>query len=290
MIIDKGNYYKIDPNVNSIILGHSHPECAYNDSLIDHFKNYSNSGSSYFYTYFKVKKLIEQNSQIKTVFIEFTNNQIDSSMNEWIWGNKFLSASYPKYCAFMEADDYKMLLLNNWHSVLNSEAIALKNNLSFLLSSKQSYINESNWGGYKFLIRDKTDSLINAGKNTNQKLNKPELSEANINYLLKIVKLCNSKNITVYLIRSPLHNKYIINNETEFKEILKQQFPTIHFLDFKNFPLKNEDFGDLEHLNHKGAKKYSLFINDLIKKGLLQSKDPQEIINNELKKSDRQAH
>ena len=42
----------------SIVVGHSHPECAFNDSLIQEFKNFSSSGESYFYTYPKLKNII----------------------------------------------------------------------------------------------------------------------------------------------------------------------------------------------------------------------------------------
>ncbi len=66
--------FKSKKEFHIIILGHSHSECAYNDSLISGVANFSQSGESYFYTFFKTKKLIEQNPNINTVLIEFSNN------------------------------------------------------------------------------------------------------------------------------------------------------------------------------------------------------------------------
>ena len=57
-IIDSGNYFKIDADNKYLILGNSHPECAFNDSIIKGFYNSSSSGDSYFYNYLKTKKLL----------------------------------------------------------------------------------------------------------------------------------------------------------------------------------------------------------------------------------------
>ena len=84
--------FKIKESSRILIVGHSHSECAYNDSLINNVVNFSQSGESYFYTYFKTKKFIEQNPNIQTVLIEFSNNQIAFSMNNWIWAEKYMSS------------------------------------------------------------------------------------------------------------------------------------------------------------------------------------------------------
>ena len=48
VIINSKATFKLDNE--SIILGHSQPECAFNDSLIPGFNNVSESGEPYFYT------------------------------------------------------------------------------------------------------------------------------------------------------------------------------------------------------------------------------------------------
>ncbi|NBV14651.1 MAG: hypothetical protein EBS07_11370, partial [Sphingobacteriia bacterium] len=86
---------KIKSNPQILLVGHSHPECAFNDSLINNFKNLAESGESYFYTYFKLQEVLAQNPSINTVFIEYTNNQIIAEMNNWIWDDFHMSYRYP---------------------------------------------------------------------------------------------------------------------------------------------------------------------------------------------------
>ena len=61
--------FVLPDTVDKIVLGHSHPECALNDSLVPGLANFSNSGEAYFYAYYKLKKILDQNKNIKTVFI-----------------------------------------------------------------------------------------------------------------------------------------------------------------------------------------------------------------------------
>ena len=86
IIIKNSANFKLKPQTKYLVLGHSHPECAFNDSLINNLKNLAQTGESYYYTYFKTIKVLEQNPSIEIVFVEFTNNQIYELMNNWIWG------------------------------------------------------------------------------------------------------------------------------------------------------------------------------------------------------------
>jgi hypothetical protein len=76
----------------------------------------------------------------------------------------------------------------------------------------------------------------------------------------------------VFLIRSPQHPLYEYrNNETEFSLIRERSFGDVKFLDFNNFPIKNDEFADFGHLNFKGALKFSAYINQRIINGMLNT-------------------
>ena len=51
-----------------VFLGHSHAQAAYNDKLIDSAFNLASSGEAYFYTYVKLNKILEDNSDKKIIF------------------------------------------------------------------------------------------------------------------------------------------------------------------------------------------------------------------------------
>ena len=268
--------------VNNVIFGHSHSQCAFNDSLINNFKNLSQSRQSYFYSYQKIKKVISQNNDIKNVFVEFSNNQIDADLDKWIWDDLSIS-SRSIYFPFLGKDDIKLLINKNSKSFITGASKSFRNNLMNILLFNYDYANKI--GGYKWLKRDKTDSLIaNIKKNTihfNRKSN--NLSIKNIEYLEKIVTLCRESKVNIYFVRSPQHKYYNYRfNEKEFIKIKNDKFKDVTFLDFNNFPLNNEEFGDFGHLNYKGAKNFSLWFNELLEKGLLSMENKSEFIISEM--------
>ena len=53
--LDNAANFKIGTTSKYLILGHSHPQTAFNDSLIPDFLNKAQSGEAYFYTYLKAK-------------------------------------------------------------------------------------------------------------------------------------------------------------------------------------------------------------------------------------------
>ena len=65
--------------------------------------------------------------------------------------------------------------------------------------------------------------------------------------------------------------------------IKNEKFENIEFLDFNDFPLKNNEFGDFGHLNYKGAEKFSLWFNGLLDKELLLKSNKNEFVLNEIK-------
>lgn len=281
-IVNKNSVFKLNTDTRYLVLGHSHPECAFNDSLIDDLKNLSQSAESYYYTYFKTKKIIQQNPSIETVFIEFTNNQINESMNDCIWKEKYMSYRYPIYAPFMNLSDKSILVKNNLSGYFNSTSLSFKHNFKKILNRNFNY--SKSVGGYLYLERDKTDSLVNNIKKDNPQSENLGISEYNIYYLTKIIDFCEEHGKRVVLIRSPQHSMSSdYSNERLYQKIRNNHFSSIEYLDFSKFPLDNSEFGDLEHLNHKGAKVFSIWFAQLLNMNILEKSNKQEFINGEIK-------
>lgn len=276
--VKKHAKFKVPNDVSKIIIGHSHSECAYNDSLITNLKNFSKSGESYFYNYYKVLQLLKQNKQIKTVFVEFSNNQINEGMDSWIWEEPYLSRGYKIYGPFININSKVLLAKKSPLSFFNSMTIQLGNNLEIIQSKDYDYTKQI--GGYLNLKKNKIDSfLTHLDVSSESPLIQNRLSKRNIEYLKKIISSCQKEKIKIYLIRSPFHKKYAaFSNESVFQNLLKSDFKEIEFLDFKDFPLKNSEYADFEHLNYLGAKKFSVFFNSLLNNGLLDAEGKQDFI------------
>jgi hypothetical protein len=283
VILNKQNHFVLPLEKKYVFLGHSHAQAAYNDKLIDSALNLSSSGEAYFYTYIKLRKILESNSDQKVVFIEYANNNIFPVMNDWIWDDIHIQDRYKLYSAYANLNETKFLFSKNPKSTLVSNIKSLVNNVYYIFSLKNISVDQK-MGGYESLIRDKTDSLLNAlSTKTRQVTIDTAVSAANISYLKKMIDACQKKGVKVYLIRSPLHPQYEgFQNEAIFKEILRNQLQSAELLDFSCYPLLNSEFGDLEHTNYKGAKKYSLFINKLLKSGLLEKSSKQKFIDEQI--------
>ncbi|WP_396150041.1 hypothetical protein [Flavobacterium sp.] len=282
--------YRLDASIENIVLGHSQPECGLNDSLIANTKNLSQGGEAYFYTFTKLKKLIEVNPNLKTVYLSFSNNQLEKKMDEWTFDAVFINDKYPAYFFAMDFEEKKILWKANPKAVLQSEQLLLKNNMVDLVKYKGKIRPETYWGDYLYLEREKTDSLIRVNYiQTIVKERGNGISEINLTYLKKIVQWCKDQNIQLIFYRTPVHT---VLRETydkkAFDSIRKKHFSTIPYLDCIDFPLSNQEFGDFDHLNYKGARKFSIFFNQLvqqkvtsefeIKEKILSESQPEKIV------------
>lgn len=264
-IINKNANFKLQPNINKIILGNSQPECAYNDTLITNFKNLSKSGETYFYNYQKLKALIAQNPQIDTVFIEFSNINILEREDEKIWTNRFIMHHLPNYNNLLHWKDYELIIAKNPVGTQKAILASLKTNSERIM--KQDYNYTSTIGGYLYLKREKVNAILDTIQNDKIKQTKNvRLSTSDLEYLDKMILICKNNNITPYLIRSPYHPKFQAEKyDSIFNNIIHTKYASVPFIDFKTFPLNDSDYGDLQHLNHKGATKFSKHFNEIIK-------------------------
>lgn len=273
--VNNPKYYLISDSYTSIIMGHSHPECALNDSLLNGFKNYAEQGEAYIYTYYKLKKILEANTQIKNIYVEFSNNQINTIMDKWVYDDKFISEKFSKNYPIIPIETCFNFLEKNPASTINAIITGTTEHIRFILKNESS--KHVKWGGFQPHSTSKVDSIIKALPISSIK--EQAISEINILYLKKIIQLCKENNKNIYLIRSPLHKKYFdLVDEKQFQHTLEKNFSSISFLDFSSVPIKNEEFLDLEHLNSYGAKKFSIFFKTFINNGGLINHHPQNII------------
>ncbi|CAN1575334.1 hypothetical protein MCERE19_03735 [Spirosomataceae bacterium] len=249
--------FKLKKPVSALVLGNSHTEFALNDSIITDIENVSQSGESYFYTYTKLKNILDDNPQLKTVFLAFSNEVIDVGMNQWIWGDQFISFRFPKYSPFLDFQQHYVLGRNNPKSYFENLSKSIKYN-SVKIFKNDYLMLKDNWGAFKNITQ--LEGKIEEYDTSSSEIKKVELSTDNLIYLDKIVELCEKNKIRLIFIRCPLHPKYQgYHNETILKVILKNRYSTIRFLDFAKFQLDPTDYFDKEHLNQKGAQKFSIW-------------------------------
>ncbi|WP_452231445.1 hypothetical protein [Lacinutrix sp. MEBiC02595] len=275
--LNKKAHFSLDKNITSVVFGHSQPQTAFNDSLIANFKNIAEPGEPYLFTYIKAKQILKNNPQIKKVFIEYSNVDISLVKDNDIWSDKHINLRYPIFSELMDWQERNLLFHKNPKAVIQVLSKTLKRQFSRIVKNNYNYLPAM--GGYNHLDESKLDSILKGNiKKNNANYYLP--SKYNLLYLDKILSLCKDKHLAVYLIKSPMYtDSYYLDNDNLLYKIKNEKYSDIEFLDFTKFPLSNKEFRDLNHLNHKGAKKFSLWFNKLLKDGLLKKQDKQEIIN-----------
>lgn len=259
-------------------MGHSHAEFAFNDSLIENTKNFANSAEPYFYTYSKLKLLIKHNPELENVLLEFSNNSVSKSMDDWIWADKYLNHRFTFYSPFLENSQFKTLLLNNPISTIGNYLKSIVYNFWKIFRNDIDYTKYL--GKYSGLERIMQESE----KVSFEVQAVSPISEENLNYLEKIIALCKENEINLVFIRTPQHESCAeLANEPTFQKVYQERFSEILFLDLQPFPLTIKDFADVEHLNKNGAKKVSIFLNEILKEGILESDDPKEMLDRKIR-------
>ena len=260
----KNNDFNIKKNTTYVLLGHSHAECAYNDSLILNFENFSQSGESYFYTLPKIKEIIRSNPQVKTIFLEFTNNQLTKKVEEWIAGKKYLGYYYATYFPYIESKSHLFVIKSQPFVYASNLPIVCKDLLKKSIS-KHQYPYE--FGGFKSLQGNLDSYKTNKTQFRNEDFVeiKRGVSQIQLQYLHEIITFLKDKKIELILIRSPQHKSYQgFANEEDFNNLLKNELVSVKFLDLVKFPLSDDDYRDPEHLNDHGADKLSRWFNNFL--------------------------
>lgn len=284
-IISSKADFKLGSTYQYAIFGNSRPECAFDDTLIDNFKNLSQSGESYFYTQIKLKEILDNNPELSTIFIGYGNSNINIENKQKMFQQDALGYRNPIYSPFFSVEDYRFLLSvekAELKSVLQTYPISLRRKIIRVVRQNFRYLDEI--GGYQSLTTNQIDSLVRVFDTIQIKpLTEREIFTESIDYLREMVDLCKEKNKKVYLVRCPQHSGYPfrINEKIQLK-ILDDFFSDVVFLDFSKFPIADEEFMDFTHLNQKGAERFSTWFNELLSKGLIEQDNPQTIINLEI--------
>ena len=82
--------YDVPEDRNMLIAGDSHPECAITDEVLTNSFNLSQSGSTYYYTYLKVREMIDHNPQIDTLILGYAFGEIDQTRDEWYFDEELV--------------------------------------------------------------------------------------------------------------------------------------------------------------------------------------------------------
>tara|TARA_B110000444_G_C18808528_1_gene581319 strand:- start:43 stop:912 length:870 start_codon:yes stop_codon:yes gene_type:complete len=262
VITNKTFNFEFKKSQNILVVGNSHTECSINDKILTNSVNISQSASSYFYSYIKVREFIKRNPSIDTIIISFSDNDLFSEKEEWFSSSEKIKNKMTRTIFLFNKEDYLSLFYSNPLATSLQSFILYSDFFNFYMH-KRSVI-----GGYNKLNKNKIkESILEFNQN------KPEIdfniSTTELKYLLKIYELSQKEDIHLILLNTPIHpllqdHFSVINDRNQ--KIASTKMANATYLDHSTFKLDNPMFADLSHLNDKGSLTYSLFLKSVFSK------------------------
>lgn len=255
-------------SIKTLILGSSHSLYGFNPEYFsEETYNLAHLSQTIDLDYLLLKKYINELPKLKTVVIRLSYTTLHEQLNESTesWRQK----DYNLYYNLNVSNTLKL------HSEVLS--VKLKNNLkrlkSYYLEHEESIsIINSGWAFFEdsHAMKSIEELGFTVAKKHTAKDNNLVLE--NIEFLEKIVKLCNEHSVNLILVTLPAHKSYRDNLETSQLEMLvsagekmKMKYSNCNYLNLLEVDNFTEtDFYDADHLNTNGAKKLSILINDFI--------------------------
>lgn len=252
--------FEIPEGATLLIIGNSQPEAAFNDALIENSYNFSKEAEPYFYTYIKLRGLLEKQHSVERVFIQVSPWEFTSERDNWVWGKSNLQSMYWKFFLYFSAEEYGLLFSKSWDNLLNVHLFqSLTRLYKRVVLADPAYV-RADYGGY--VAWPETDLPLG------QKIPEAEViayDESNIHfiYLDKIVTFLQERGVKVYFIQTPLHSSV---QKIYSSDAMLQQFPTdlrqIPYFNFSTYPMPDAYFSDEYHLNSQGSEIFSRWLNE----------------------------
>ena len=262
LLFKKTFEYKFKEEKNMLIVGNSHTECSINDSILSNSVNLSQSASSYFYSYMKIREFTKYNPQIDTVIISFSDNDLFSEKEKWFSSSEKINNKMTRHIILFNKDDYLDLFKSNPLEV-SFQTFILYSDFYNLHTQKRDFI-----GSYNKINVNKIDESIIEFNRSPPKICE-ERADSELKYLIKIYEFTQENKIKLILLNTPIHpilEKHFSVVKPRNFQIASEQMPNATYFDHTSFVLKNSDYADLGHLNNKGSTKYSEFLQLLFRK------------------------
>ncbi len=247
---------KLPNNENIVFLGNSHIECAVNDSIIKNSFNFARSAENMEYVYCKVKLLKQSNPQLDTVVIGFDNTLLTHTLSN----SGLYSPYYYNTYTFSDLNalfKYSTLEYIESHIAHPLDWKKMINIVSRYIKIDVDAHDLKDLGGYLYLVRDKLDVSIKQQNKKSYEI--PQCEEIAEYFLKEIREYCAQNNITLIFMHTPMHKALNWDN-TLVKMFYRKNYSNIKFYDFRDMKLADSCFGDLDHLNYKGAKVFSEYL------------------------------
>jgi len=252
--------HRLPKNINTIIIGDSHPKCALDAKLLTNTANLSMDREPYMGSYYKIQKITKDNPQINNIVLGFSYHNFSSYYDDFVLGDDS-KVFTDRYIQLMSFSDYIRLLINR--------PKALKSLSCVLNPFKERYLkaivyDSTGVQGFKRDSMKKRLALQFKGK-----ANTGLISDIQTEYFNKTVKYCKDKKIRLILVNTPLHEEYAKQLPGELKKFFNEKLAKsgLDYIDMNEIEYDDRMYmPDGDHININGLKRGTEFFKEKLSK------------------------
>ncbi len=264
----------VDANTKTIFIGDSQVVNGINASLIEQSSSLGKNGEVLFYSYLKLKYVLNQPNRIKNVCINISEDRFSKRSEDKITDDVFSNTFFSDYYPFIEERDLNAFAVDKWifwECYLRYRIIPNFTYIGNYLNDKYGVFNKrlpfcDSYYCNKSLY-DEDDTNYPAVIKRRFYQTEDLFGHVNNNYLDSIACITKIHNKKLFLIYMPYSQDYvnIIPEEVKAYCMAKVNGVVSNYKHVVFMPAEevysNSYFGDYVHLNQSGATKYSKFLN-----------------------------
>ena len=245
--IVRSHSWELPAQKHIMFMGASHLNHAIDDSMTKSAVNWTKGSERYMFTYIKLERLLKQNPQLDTVFLELAPTDLWAETDYKYFDEKEQAGFVPYYWPLFDFDNL---------SIYKSQPIQVLSSICSHLLDFKGLTRESYWellGGYNNVsdVMDitKVKPKIDSNKGFGQKIN--------YLYLNKIIDLCKDKGVKLIFLETPTYHPEYYYDVDYFYKAYRENFSDIEFADYSKWSIPLDEMYDAHHLNHKGAVRFT---------------------------------
>lgn len=251
IVIKSMKPFKLEGGEHIVILGDSHTVSSFDDAIMKNARNFSFSADSYFYSFKKLQEISKNNPHVDTLLLSFSEINVNKSIEKrWLLNSDHLEERMKIY--------FPLLDFNDVYFFLKHKPIELfKGCFKQLLLPYHLVKNDFKaYGSYRNLDHNILEEALIKLSTKPEDNNTYEIATIEKEYLHKIVEHCKEQKIHLILVNPPLH-KSINREQKHLYQFYEKYFHEVAFYDLSLLEMKDDCFGDLQHLSPKGAKQFT---------------------------------
>jgi len=256
--LDAGAYV-LPAHVRTLVVGDSHVQWGIRDELLDDARNTATASEAYVFSYFKLRRILDDNPNILRVLIGYSYHNLSSYYEDFVVGEHALSV-VPRYVGLMPARELgRMLFVNPRLITAPVRYLGQPRRHPYIGGEPEAFgdVGGPNRGLIETRLRTQ---YFQEGRLR-------EFSALNIEFLGRIVDLARERGIQLVALNTPLYEAYRSGVPTEY--ILKYgrlaDELSLRVVDSGDLPLDTSHFlPDGDHLSDEGARLATAYLQETL--------------------------